>query len=68
MTPAKARASKVANPRQRATRMTAATKISVTTSSGVPRLKSEKEYWAGWPSIGGMRTRVTRWPMEIPEV
>ena len=47
MKPAKPSPSSAANPRQRATKMTAAAKTRVMTSSGTRRSKSENWYCAG---------------------
>ena len=52
MKPAKPRPSRAAKPRQRATKITAAAKAMVMTSSGTRRSKSESWYCAGWPSGG----------------
>ncbi len=66
MKPANPSPSRAAKPRQRATKMTAAANTRVMTSSGTRRSKSENWYCAGCPSSGGIRTRVTRWPMLVP--
>ena len=66
MKPAKPRPSRAAKPRQRATKITAAAKTRVITSSGTRRSKSENWYCAGCPSSGGIRISVTRWPTSVP--
>ena len=66
MKPAKPSPSSAAKPRQRATTITTAAKISPTTSSGVLRLKSENWYWAGWSPAGGTRTNLMTWPTFDP--
>ena len=67
MKAAKTSPSSAANPRQRATAITTAAKISAIAISGERRSKSENWYWAGWPSAGGIRTSLITCPTSTPE-
>ena len=59
MKPAKTSPSSAANPRQRATAITATANRIAMTANGERRSKSENWYCAGCPSVGGIRTSTT---------